>query len=78
MRDLGEPEYASRIEGMAQNVAGVAWAEVVALSSLGLALSPFHLLLLPWFVIRQAAISCAGDRLLALYDKHCNITAGAA
>ncbi len=43
-RQLGGPEYASRIEGVVQNVEGVAWVEVTAFDQLGPADDPSTLL----------------------------------
>ena len=68
-RDLGEPEYASRIEGTAQNVEGVISVEVTAFGTLGVAADPATLSL-PSPPSLAAAVSCAGDRLLALYTTH--------
>jgi hypothetical protein len=69
-RRLGQAEYASRIEGAIQNVDGVSWAQVTALGSLGRAVDPATLGL-PAPTSLAAALSCANDRVLALYAAHC-------
>jgi hypothetical protein len=68
-RDLGQPEYATRIQGCVQNVEGVAWVEVTALGSLGTATDP-STLAVPSPPSLASAISCADDRVLALYAAH--------
>jgi hypothetical protein len=68
-RDLGMAEYASRIEASIQNVEGVAWAEVTALGSLGVAADPSSLSV-PTPPALFPAVSCANDRVLALYAAH--------
>ena len=76
-RNLGEPEYSSRIEGTVQNVEGVAWAEVKAFGPLGVAIDPIILWIhFPWLL--QPTVSCADDRVLALYSSHFSVLAGGA
>lgn len=78
-RDLGEAEYASRIEGTAQNVEGVAWAQVTAFGTLGTAAGEDPTTLnVPSTTVNASAISCANDRVLALYGAQFNPLAGAA
>jgi hypothetical protein len=69
-RQLGRAEYASRIEGAIQNVEGVSWAEVTALGPLGTATDP-STLGMPAPTALAAAVSCANNRVLALYAAHC-------
>jgi hypothetical protein len=76
-RSLGGEEYASRIEGVIQNVEGVAWAEVTALGSLGVAQDP-STLAVPSPPALAHAVPCADDRILALYDAHLDATVGTA
>ena len=77
-RDLGEAEYASRIEGTAQNVEGVSWAQVTAFGSLGTAIAQDpSTLSMPASPALTTAVSCASNRVLALYGKYCSIQAGA-
>lgn len=76
-RELGGVEYASRIEGAVQNVEGVAWAQVTALASLGISNDP-STLVVPSAPILAAAVSCADDRILALYETHLVATLGSA
>jgi hypothetical protein len=66
---LGEAEYASRIEGAVQNVEGVAWVETTALGSLGTAKDP-STLAVPSPPLFAPTVSCANNRVLALYAAH--------
>lgn len=78
-RQLGEEEYASRIEGTVQNVEGVAWVKVTAFGSLGTAASEDpSVLTMPTTPTLATAVSCASDRVLALYGAQFNPSAGAA
>jgi hypothetical protein len=74
-RDLAESEYASRIEGAIQNVEGVAWVQVTALGSLGVAEDP-STLSVPSPATLSPAISCASNRVLALYEAHFSASIG--
>jgi hypothetical protein len=74
-RGLGQEEYASRIEGTIQNVEGVGWVEVTALGSLGTAEDP-STLGLPAPPALAPRISCANDRVLALYAAHFTASVG--
>jgi hypothetical protein len=74
-RALGQPEYASRIEGTVQNVEGAAWVEVTALGSLGTADDP-STLAVPSPPSLTRTISCANNRVLALYKTHLSASAG--
>lgn len=74
-RSLGQEEYASRIEGAVQNVEGISWAEVTALGSLGPANDP-STLTLPSPLGLSPTLSCANDRVLALYAAHFSAMAG--
>jgi hypothetical protein len=74
-RSLGGEEYASRIEGTAQNVPGIAWAEVTALGDLGAADDP-STLTVPNPASLAPTVSCANDRVLALYAGHYAAQAG--
>ena len=66
-RQLGGPEYASRIEGVVQNVEGVAWAEVSAFGPLPAAADAPSKLTMPWPPQRLDLVPCAGNQVLALY-----------
>jgi hypothetical protein len=86
-RRFRESEYATRIEGTVQNVAGVMWAQVGDFTSLGEAFNTFVLpnvpfdpatLLLPPTKTRNEKISCDGLHILALHSKHLVIHATAA
>jgi hypothetical protein len=68
-RSLGEEEYSSRIQGTLQNVEGVSWVEVTALGSLGAAEDPSKLAV-PSPALLSPTISCANNRVLALYTAH--------
>lgn len=74
-RDLGEAEYASRIEGALQNVDGVAWVEVTAFGALGVADDPSTLTPASPAAL-SPAVACAGDRVLALYAAHFSASLG--
>lgn len=76
-RSLGQEEYASRIQGTIQNVAGVAWAVVTALGELGTASDP-STLLMPASPGLATTIACANNRVLALYAAQFAVAAGAA
>ena len=83
-RRLGEHEYASRIEGRLQNVAGVVWCKVSALglfeappaaaspvidpATLALPASPRPL---------AGTLQCGAHELLQLADNHLTLTATA-
>lgn len=74
-RMLGQEEYATRIEGALQNVEGVSWVEVTGLGSLGTANDP-STLALPSPLSLSPNISCANDRVLALYAAHFTASIG--
>ena len=65
-RQLGEPEYSSRIEGVVQNVPGVAWVEVTAFDQLGPAADP-STLSVPSNTDRLDQVPCSSTQVLALY-----------
>ncbi len=64
-RDFARAEYATRLEGIVQNVAGVRHAVVNALGSLGLADDPAALVYPP-SPLRAEVVACASTRSLAL------------
>jgi hypothetical protein len=70
-RQLGEPEYASRIEGVVQNVPGVAWVEVTAFDQLGAATDP-STLSVPGNTDRLDLVPCSSTQVLALYGAQFN------
>jgi hypothetical protein len=70
-RRLGAREYASRIEGVLQNVAGVLWCRVVALDRFGGGVQdPATLVLPPAPRARLATLPCAPRELLQLDARH--------
>lgn len=74
-RSLGEPEYASRIEGRLQNVPGVLWCKVSALGLFASGVSdpaavPLPAAPRPW----AAVLPCALDELLQLAPGHLTLT----
>lgn len=78
-RRLGEREYASRIEGSVQNVAGVLWCKVVALGRFGAnAIDPSTLPLPAAPRPNAAVLPCAAHELLQLDARHLSLTAVAA
>ncbi|MEO8845436.1 MAG: hypothetical protein ABI591_34090 [Kofleriaceae bacterium] len=66
-RSFGDAEYATRIEGVAQNVAGVQWSLVNALGSLGVADDPAPLVY-PTVASRAETVACASTHVLRLYN----------
>ncbi len=76
-RRFGQSEYASRIEGTIQNVAGVRWAEVIGLDSLDESENPRDLSL-PSAQNLHPVISCdnkqnnkqSNKQILSLYKNH--------
>lgn len=75
-RRLGEPEYASRIEGRLQNVAGVRWCQVTALGLfLAGATDPDTLGLPPAPRPRSAMLACSAHELLQLAPPHLKLSA---
>lgn len=69
-RCFTERVYAADLEGTIQNVAGVVWARVTGLDSVGTADDPLDLAppSLPW--LRHHAIAPSPDRILALHASH--------
>ncbi len=74
-RSLGQEEYSSRIQGTIQNVVGVDWVEVTALGSLGTAEDP-STLGVPTPPTLSPTMSCANNRVLALYVAHFTASIG--
>lgn len=73
-RRLGEREYASRIEGRLQNVAGVLWCKVAALGRFGGGVHDPATLVLPSTPrIRLATLPCAAHELLQLDARHLSL-----
>lgn len=70
-RQLGEPEYASRVEAVVQNVDGVAWVEVTAFHPV-LPVDPPGRHEFEYIILRQAQVSCASNQVLALDAVHFN------
>jgi len=66
-RSFGDAEYATRIEGTAQNVPGVQWALVNAFGSLGVADDPAPLTY-PSFPARAETVGCTSTHVLRLYN----------
>lgn len=65
-RSFGDAEYATRVEGVLQNVRGVKWVTVNAFGSLGAADDPAQLRF-PTTPARADVLSCAATRVLRLY-----------
>jgi hypothetical protein len=71
-RCLGERVYATSIEGIVQNVPGVRWVRVLALSKLGAADDPATLnVSRPW--LEHAVLAPTPDGILTLHDLHLSI-----
>lgn len=77
-RGFGEAEYRLRIEGVVQNVAGVAWNDVTGLGDLAVADDPKTLVLPTAPRSRTRTISCGSDTILALAAAHRSIAEVAA
>jgi len=73
-RRFGAKEYATRIEGAIQNVAGVRWSRVNGLGSLGTAVDPATLTLpaVPWPL--SAVVGCGAENILALHGAHLKLS----
>jgi len=70
-RQFGQNEYATRIEGIIQNVEGVVWAEVKALGFLlGESDDPAELILPPEPKPLTQVVSCDNLYILNLYKDH--------
>ena len=75
-RRLGEREYASRIEGRLQNVAGVLWCKVTALGLFAPGATDPEALALPTAPRPLSAVlACGAHELLALTAQHTTLTA---
>ncbi len=68
-RTFGDAEYATRIEGVAQNVPGVSWALVNSFGSLGVADDPTTLVY-PTAPSRAATVPCPTTHVLRLAPAH--------
>jgi hypothetical protein len=86
-RRFGEVEYAKRIAGTVQNVAGVVWVEVNSFQSLGEAFEPQFdpnglpidpaTIALPATQTFNERVACDSLHILALHSRHLTITATA-
>lgn len=75
VRRLGEREYASRIEGRLQNVAGVRWCRVAAMGRFPPGVTDVRTLLLPAPPRPLSAVlACAPRELLQLLPAHLTLT----
>lgn len=77
-RGFGAREYRSRIEGIIQNVTGVAWNDVTALGSLGPSDDPAALTLPAPPRARLNTLPCDATTILAQYPAHLTLSAVAA
>jgi len=77
-RQFGQNEYATRIEGIIQNVKGVIWAEITALVVLGVAVNPSDLSPPEPKPPLVQSITCDSDKVLSLYKDHLQLQAQAA
>jgi len=74
-RHLGEPEYASRIEGRAQNVPGVLWCKITGLGRFSAGATDPATLVLPAVPRPLAAtLACDSLELLLLASQHLTLT----
>lgn len=75
-RRLGDREYASRIEGRLQNVAGVLWCKVTALGLFAAGATDLDALVLPAAPRPLSAVlPCSPHELLQLAAEHLTLTA---
>lgn len=77
-RQFGQNEYATRIQGVIQNIDGVVWAEVKALGSLGESSDPLKLGLPNEPKPFNLVISCDNLHILSLYKDHLQLNASKA
>jgi predicted phage baseplate assembly protein len=78
-RQFGQPEYATRIEGMAQNVTGVVWTKVTALGwLLGSGTDPLALTLPPEPKPLNLVLSSAPDQIFSLQPMHLSLNVSTA
>jgi len=73
-RKLGDPEYASRIEGRMQNVAGVLWCAIVGLGRFAAGAVDPATLLLPAHRRAAARLPCGALEILRLDARHLTLT----
>ncbi len=73
-RRFGGREYASSIEGLAQNVEGVSWAKTVAFAALTDDDAPAEIAL-PLTAVLEPVVACDAGHVLSLYDEHLSLTA---
>lgn len=69
-RRFGEREYATRIEGVIQNVAGVVWARVTAFAPLADTDDPASIAQSSLPDIFNDIVPCDSNRILSLYAPH--------
>jgi hypothetical protein len=69
-RSFGQREYATKVAGAIQNVAGVRWAEVTAFASLGAADDPASIPLPSPPGLPLEIVACEVTNLLSLYAGH--------
>lgn len=75
-RRIGEREYASSVEGVVQNVAGVLWCKVSAFGRLSNSVTDPATASLPSAPrVRQAIVACSSHELLQLAGRHLSLTA---
>jgi hypothetical protein len=75
-RRLGDREYASRIEGRLQNVAGVLWCKVTALGLFAAGATDVDALVLPPAPRPiSAVLACSPQELLQLTAAHLTLSA---
>ncbi len=72
-RQFAGKEYRARIEGVMQNVEGVAWARVIGFGPLGTADDPTTLTPPAAPRPNYSQLPCASDRILALLNQHLNL-----
>jgi hypothetical protein len=73
-RQFGQPEYANRIEAIAQNVEGVIWTKVTALGLLlGSGADPKTLTLPPEPKPFDTVLACNPDQILSLDPTHLSL-----
>ncbi|MCU0541831.1 MAG: hypothetical protein MUE44_06520 [Oscillatoriaceae cyanobacterium Prado104] len=76
-RQFGQPEYATRIAGIIQNIEGVMWVKVNSFAALGVAENPTNLSV-PNPKQWNKTVACKSDEILSLYkEPHLQLSSAA-
>ena len=72
-RQFGQPEYATRIEGILQNIEGVVWVRVIHFGVLEAGEDPLTLPYPPAILRGDARVFCPPEQVLSLHSQHFNL-----